>query len=141
MERVTQPLGQSAYVALKLLQNICEVDFPCYDQNGEDSFRNLMRLLNLMMRGGAYEIRYPPMREDSDEAERDMIIIYFDIFERFSVHSRRGLLCLFTATYNMMMQYRYQIRIARRLATFFAHVSRDFNSWEFFSRVNYDNIN
>ena len=134
----TCPMNISNYVASRLLQDVNAVEADVYDQSKEQYYQKLMRLLQLMMARGANSLQYPPIRGGSNAVTQDMVVIYFGISENISIHSIRALVCIFTATFSMMVRYRHRVDIATRIADFFATVTRNLTTWNNLLSVNYE---
>ena len=132
------PIHVSNYVASRLLQDICAVETNTFDESKEQYYQKLMRLLQLMMARGANRLQYPPIKGSANAVIRDMTTIFFGIGESISIHNIRALVCLFTATFSMMVRYRHRVDITTRIANFFADSTRNFTTWDNFLTINYE---
>ena len=119
--------GLSGYIGARLVEDISNISVITHDNEKEECYFKLLHMKNLMMRNGANQIQYPLIRNNLEGAIRDLIKIYREIGDLLSLHSMQALVCIFTATFSMLLRYQHRLDIQNRITDVFSEITRNLN--------------
>ena len=123
-----------AYVARRLLYDICDILTPVEDEY-EECYRLLINWMSVCTNRFGRRIipSLPAVKENHDELLNDMVELYSGILSvRNPKNTRPTLNALFTATYYMMVQYKHNVVLCSHISYYFQLITSQLNCWDSF---------